>query len=231
MRALEVFAGAGGSLLGYKNAGFRSVMAVENDGDAVRTLMLNNPDLNVYEGCVRKFIRDYETLKCALGRIDHVSSIYFGFRIDRALRCDEAEPMKKISTQDSFQLAVPGFFQGQQTPSDGTEGPGRFIPPSGRSRPNDILLHGSVRECHGLARPEERQISENHLEGPPSTGIPDQMHQLARLRLRRSPEEAALLHVRREEFRSDALLPGEVPWGGLRLEFRDGEGGPLSRGG
>lgn len=77
MRALEVFAGAGGSLLGYRNAGFRSVMAVENDGDAVRTLMLNNPDLNVYEGCVRKFIRDYETLKCALGRIDHVSSIIF----------------------------------------------------------------------------------------------------------------------------------------------------------
>jgi hypothetical protein len=86
IRMLEVFAGAGGSLLGYKNEGFDSVMAIENDGDAGETLTKNNPDLNVYDkGCVRKFVDDYETLKCALGRIDHVSSM---FLIPlRSLRC------------------------------------------------------------------------------------------------------------------------------------------------
>ena len=74
MRSLEIFAGAGGSMLGYKNNGFVTVMAVENDSDAVATLRLNNPETNVYEGCIRKFIDDYKTLKCALGRIDHVST-------------------------------------------------------------------------------------------------------------------------------------------------------------
>lgn len=72
IRSLEVFAGAGGSTLGYKNNGFDTVMAVENDSDAVATLKLNNPEIHVYNGCIRKFMDDYETLKCALGRIDHV---------------------------------------------------------------------------------------------------------------------------------------------------------------
>lgn len=73
IRSLEIFAGAGGSLFGYENNGFTTVMAVENDEDAVRTLQLNHPGLNIYAGCVKKFVADYETLKCALGRIDHVS--------------------------------------------------------------------------------------------------------------------------------------------------------------
>jgi hypothetical protein len=73
IRSLEIFAGAGGSLFGYKNNGFTTVMAVENDEDAVRTLQLNHPGLNIYAGCVKKFVTDYEMLKCALGRIDHVS--------------------------------------------------------------------------------------------------------------------------------------------------------------
>lgn len=73
IRSLEVFAGAGGSLLGYKNNGFTTVLAVENNKDAVCTLQQNHHGLNIYPGCVRKFVADYEMLKCALGRIDHVS--------------------------------------------------------------------------------------------------------------------------------------------------------------
>lgn len=76
IRLLEVFAGAGGSMLGYKNNGFVTVMAVENDSEAVATLKFNNPEVKVYEGCIRKFMNDFETLKCALGRIDHVSARY-----------------------------------------------------------------------------------------------------------------------------------------------------------
>ena len=70
-RSLELLAGAGGSLLGYKHAGFDTAMAVENDEDAVRTLKENNKGLKIYEGCIRRFIQDYDTLKCALGKIDH----------------------------------------------------------------------------------------------------------------------------------------------------------------
>lgn len=77
IRSLEVFAGAGGSMLGYKNNGFVTVMAVEDDSDAVATLKFNNSEINVYEGCIRKFMDDYKTLKCALGRIDHVSMYDF----------------------------------------------------------------------------------------------------------------------------------------------------------
>ena len=50
-------------------------MAVENDKDAVHTLKGNNQGLKVYEGCIKKFIQDYSVLKCALGKIDHVSAM------------------------------------------------------------------------------------------------------------------------------------------------------------
>jgi len=72
IRSLEVFAGAGGSLLGYKKYGFKTVMAIENDMDAVQTLKTNNPELKVYDECIRKFLESFHVLKFALGRIDHV---------------------------------------------------------------------------------------------------------------------------------------------------------------
>jgi DNA (cytosine-5)-methyltransferase 1 len=56
----------------YHNNGFDTVMAVENDPDAVRTLKENNPWVKVYDGCIKKFLHDYDTLACALGRIDHI---------------------------------------------------------------------------------------------------------------------------------------------------------------
>ena len=48
-------------------------MAVENNADAVRTLRENNEGIYIYEDCIKQFLLDYDTLKCALGRIDHVS--------------------------------------------------------------------------------------------------------------------------------------------------------------
>lgn len=73
IRSLEVFAGAGGSLLGYKKYGFETVMAIENDQNAAQTLRANNPELKVYDGCIMNFLDSYDILEVAVGRIDHVS--------------------------------------------------------------------------------------------------------------------------------------------------------------
>ena len=72
-RSLELLAGAGGSLLGYKCNGFDTAMAAENDKDAVHTLEKNNESCS--EGCIRKSIQGYDTLKCALGKIDQGKGI------------------------------------------------------------------------------------------------------------------------------------------------------------
>lgn len=72
IRSLEMFAGAGGSLLGYHDEGFQTVMAIEKDRDAVNTLKANNPKTKVYEGCVKKFLEDYGKMSAALGVIDHL---------------------------------------------------------------------------------------------------------------------------------------------------------------
>jgi len=72
IRSLEMFAGAGGSLLGYHDEGFETVMAVEKDHDAVNTLKANNPKTKVYKGCVKKFLEDYDKMRAALGVIDHL---------------------------------------------------------------------------------------------------------------------------------------------------------------
>uniref|UniRef100_A0A7S3V9W5 DNA (cytosine-5-)-methyltransferase n=1 Tax=Chaetoceros debilis TaxID=122233 RepID=A0A7S3V9W5_9STRA len=72
IKSLEFFAGCGGSLQGYHSCNFKTVMAIENDDMAVKTLKANNEGLRVYEGCVRDFIKDYDTFNFALGRIDHV---------------------------------------------------------------------------------------------------------------------------------------------------------------
>ena len=72
IRSLEFFAGCGGSLQAYHNHDFKTVMAIEKDNDAVRTLRANNEDIFVYHGCIRDFLNSYDTLKCALGKIDHI---------------------------------------------------------------------------------------------------------------------------------------------------------------
>lgn len=51
---ISTFAGAGGSSLGYSMAGFRELLAVEWDDNAVETFKLNFPDVPVYHGDIAK---------------------------------------------------------------------------------------------------------------------------------------------------------------------------------
>ena len=51
---ISTFAGCGGSSLGYKLAGFRELLAVEWDDNAVETFRLNFPEVPVYHGDITK---------------------------------------------------------------------------------------------------------------------------------------------------------------------------------
>lgn len=51
---ISTFAGAGGSSLGYSMAGYRELLAVEWDDNAVATFKLNFPDVPVYHGDITK---------------------------------------------------------------------------------------------------------------------------------------------------------------------------------
>ncbi len=55
---LSTFAGAGGSSLGYSMAGFREVLAVEWDDNAVQTFKANFPGIPVYHGDIAKLSVD-----------------------------------------------------------------------------------------------------------------------------------------------------------------------------
>lgn len=68
IRSLECFVGAGGSLQGYKNVGFETICAIDNDHDAIATLKLNHPELNTYEGD----IIDFKDHVGVIGRVDHI---------------------------------------------------------------------------------------------------------------------------------------------------------------
>lgn len=51
---ISLFAGCGGSSLGYSMAGFRELLAVEWDDNAAATFRLNFPDVPVYHGDITK---------------------------------------------------------------------------------------------------------------------------------------------------------------------------------
>jgi len=51
---ISLFAGGGGSSLGYKQAGFRELLAVDFDKDACETLRLNFPDIQVLENDIKE---------------------------------------------------------------------------------------------------------------------------------------------------------------------------------
>lgn len=51
---ISTFAGGGGSLTGYMMAGFNDLLAVEWDSNAVETLRLNWPKLDIYHGDIAK---------------------------------------------------------------------------------------------------------------------------------------------------------------------------------
>lgn len=55
---ISTFAGAGGSLSGYMMAGYRDLFAVEQDDNAVQTLHLNWPELDIYHGDIAKLTVD-----------------------------------------------------------------------------------------------------------------------------------------------------------------------------
>lgn len=59
---ISTFAGGGGSLTGYMMAGYRDLLAVEWDDNAVETLRLNWPELDIYHGDIAKLTVD-EVLK------------------------------------------------------------------------------------------------------------------------------------------------------------------------
>ena len=61
---ISTFAGCGGSSLGYSMAGYRELLAVEWDDNAVATFKLNFPDVPVYHGDICKLTVD-ECLKLA----------------------------------------------------------------------------------------------------------------------------------------------------------------------
>lgn len=55
---ISTFAGGGGSSTGYLMAGFRELLAVEWDDNAVQTLRLNYPHLDIYHGDIAKLSVD-----------------------------------------------------------------------------------------------------------------------------------------------------------------------------
>jgi DNA (cytosine-5)-methyltransferase 1 len=55
---ISTFAGCGGSSLGYSMAGFRELLAVEWDNNAVETFKLNFPDVPVFHGDIVKLSVD-----------------------------------------------------------------------------------------------------------------------------------------------------------------------------
>ena len=61
---ISTFAGAGGSSLGYSMAGYRELLAVEWDNNAVETFRLNFPGVPVYHGDIAKLSVD-ECMKLA----------------------------------------------------------------------------------------------------------------------------------------------------------------------
>ena len=69
---ISTFAGCGGSSLGYSMAGYRELLAVEWDDNAVKTFRLNFPDVPVYHGDICKLTAE-ECMRLAgvgIGKLD-----------------------------------------------------------------------------------------------------------------------------------------------------------------
>ena len=69
---ISLFAGCGGSSLGYSMAGYKELLAVEWDDNAVETFKLNFPDVPVYHGDIGKLSVDevLETTGLKPGELD-----------------------------------------------------------------------------------------------------------------------------------------------------------------
>jgi len=91
---ISTFAGAGGSSLGYSMAGFRELLAVEWDDNAVETFKLNFPDVPVYHGDIAKLSVD-EVLKMT------------GLQVGELDVLDGSPPCQGFSTAGKRQLDDP----------------------------------------------------------------------------------------------------------------------------
>lgn len=91
---ISTFAGAGGSSLGYSMAGFRELLAVEWDDNAVETFKLNFPDVPVYHGDIAKLSVD-EVLKMT------------GLKVGELDVLDGSPPCQGFSTAGKRQLDDP----------------------------------------------------------------------------------------------------------------------------
>ena len=60
--------------MAYSEEGFTTVQAIECDDDAAETFSLNNPDVPVFRGGIRKLVEYMEnkTYRERLGRIDAI---------------------------------------------------------------------------------------------------------------------------------------------------------------
>jgi len=69
---ISTFAGAGGSSLGYSMAGFRELLAIEWDNNAVQTFKINFHDVPIYHGDIAKISVDkiLEMTKLNIGELD-----------------------------------------------------------------------------------------------------------------------------------------------------------------
>lgn len=69
---ISLFAGCGGSSLGYSMAGFKELLAVEWDNNAVETFKLNFPDVPIYHGDIANCSIDWilENTDLKVGELD-----------------------------------------------------------------------------------------------------------------------------------------------------------------
>ena len=51
---ISLFAGCGGSSLGFKMAGYKELLAIDFDKNAVKTFRLNFPETNIWERDVKQ---------------------------------------------------------------------------------------------------------------------------------------------------------------------------------
>lgn len=108
---LELFAGAGGMLLGLEKAGFKTVAAVEKDKNACKTLRKNRPKLEVLEGDINMFLENesfnkYKGTDIVTGGFPCQSFSYAGKR--RGL--DDARGTLFYSFAKTLEIVQPKMF-------------------------------------------------------------------------------------------------------------------------
>lgn len=78
LTAVSLFSGAGGCCLGVKAAGYRIAVAVEQDGDAVKTLAANAPEMPCFNGDIRYFLGRHTVSHRRKYSLDTVDLVFGG---------------------------------------------------------------------------------------------------------------------------------------------------------